>query len=53
MHTINKTRDAKGMLKLWRFQPNSFMTKMAKSFAAKTRESILYAKRLEKRRQPA
>jgi hypothetical protein len=53
MHTINKTRDAKGMLRLWRFQPSTFMTRAAKAFADKTRQSILYAKRFGKTHQPA
>ncbi len=47
MHTINKTRDAKGMLRLWRFQ-NNFITRATKAFADKTRQSVLYAKHFEK-----
>ena len=46
MHTINKTRDGKSMLRIWRFQPNSFMTKAARSFAEKTRDAVMYARRL-------
>ena len=53
MHAINKTRNTKGMLKMWRFQPNNFMTKVGSSFAAKTREGMLYSKRIENRRQAA
>lgn len=53
MHAINKTRNAKGMLKMWRFQPNNFMNKVGSSFAAKTREAIIYTKRIESRRQAA
>jgi hypothetical protein len=52
MHAINKTRNAKGMLKMWRIQPNSFLTRIGKSFAAQTREAILYSKRIEEKRRP-
>ncbi len=52
MHAINKTRNAKAMLKQWRFQPNSFMTKIGISFAEKTRQAILDSRRIEKSRQP-
>ena len=53
MHAINKTRNAKGMLKMWRFQPNNLMTKVGRSFAAKTREAMLYSKRIDNRHQSA
>ncbi|GEM_PF-5019021 len=53
MHTMNMTRDAKGMRKMWRFQPQSFVSRMGKIFAARTREAMLYSKRLGQRYQPA
>ena len=51
MHAINKDRNTKGMLKLWRFQPNSFLSRVGKSFATQTLETMLYAKYLEQRDQ--
>jgi len=35
---------------MWRFQPNNFMTKVGSSFAAKTREAMIYSKRIESKR---
>ena len=51
MHAINKTRNAKGMLKMWRFQPNNFMTKISRSFAEKTHQAMIYSKRIENKHQ--
>jgi hypothetical protein len=42
MHTIKMTRDAKPLLKIGRFQPNSFMSRAGKDFASKILESLYY-----------
>jgi hypothetical protein len=51
MHTMNKTRHAKGMLKMWRLPTNNFIKKAGQSFAEQTREAMLYSKRIENRRE--
>ena len=49
MHAINKTRDAKGLLKLWRCQPSQLMKKISKDFATKLWEAA-YLERIHKNR---
>ena len=48
MLIINKPRLARNIIKLQRLHPDSFIEKAVKSFAAKTRETILYARNFEK-----
>lgn len=53
MHTMNKTRDAKGLLRIWRYQPNRLLSKVGKEFADKVRETLYLEKHLQmKRRLP-
>lgn len=51
MHTANRSRDAKGMLKLWRFLPNRLMAKVGKSFMNSTHEVMNFSNHFSKRRQ--
>lgn len=48
MHAVNRTRDAKGLLRIWRCQPNTLIMKVSQDFAAKVRETM-YADRIRKR----
>ena len=51
MHTMNKTRDAKGLLRIWRYQPNRLLTKVGKDFAEKVRETLYFEKYMQNRRR--
>ena len=51
MHTMNKTRDAKGLLRIWRYQPNRLLTKVGKAFAEKVRETMYLEKYMQARRR--
>ncbi len=51
MDTANRSRDSKGMLKLWRFLPNRFLARVGKSFMTKTHEAMIFSKRFTRQRQ--
>ena len=51
MDTTNRSRDSKGMLKLWRFLPNRLLTKVGRSFITRTHEAMKFSNRFSNRRQ--
>ncbi len=54
MHAVNRSRNTKGMLKMWRFAPNSgLLAKAGRSFAAQTREALNRVKYPQQHHQPS